>query len=47
MRCHYCIAGEMRPGTTAVTLKRQGVSVMIYHVQALVCDACGEAYVER
>jgi len=46
MRCHYCVSGEMRPGTTAITLQRESTSVTFHHVPALVCDACGEATVD-
>jgi YgiT-type zinc finger domain-containing protein len=46
MQCVICKHGEMAPGTTAITLKRHGVIVTIHHVPALVCDACGESYID-
>ncbi|MHB9026622.1 MAG: type II toxin-antitoxin system MqsA family antitoxin [Armatimonadota bacterium] len=46
MRCHYCTVGEMRPGTTSITLQRHGATVTVHHIPALVCDACGEAYID-
>lgn len=29
-----------------MTLEREGATVVVKHVPALVCDACGEAYLE-
>jgi YgiT-type zinc finger domain-containing protein len=41
MRCSVCRNGETAPGTTTVTLERDGRVVVIRAVPAEVCDSCG------
>jgi YgiT-type zinc finger domain-containing protein len=45
MRCVVCRAGETRPGTTTVTLERDGIALVVRGVPAEVCENCGESYV--
>jgi YgiT-type zinc finger domain-containing protein len=44
MHCVICKQGETRPGTATVTLERDGTTVVIKQVPAMVCDNCGEYY---
>lgn len=44
MKCVICRRGETRPGTTTVTLEREGAVVVVRGVPADVCEVCGEAY---
>lgn len=44
MRCTVCRNGETKPGTTTVTLERDGAVVVIRGVPAEVCENCGEAF---
>lgn len=46
MKCVNCKQGETQPGTTTVTLERDGVTLVIKGVPARVCDTCGEEYVD-
>lgn len=41
MRCAVCRNGETAPGTTTVTLERDGRVVVIRGVPAEVCGNCG------
>jgi YgiT-type zinc finger domain-containing protein len=41
MKCTVCRNGETAPGTTTVTLEREGRVVVIRGVPAEVCDTCG------
>ncbi len=45
MKCVVCNQGETKPGKTTVTFHRDGQTVVINEVPALVCENCGEAYV--
>ena len=47
MRCVICKQGETVPGTTTITLERDGMTLVIKNVPARVCDNCGEAYIEE
>ncbi|WIG57897.1 MAG: hypothetical protein OJF49_000642 [Ktedonobacterales bacterium] len=47
MRCVICKQGETAPGTTTITLERDGMTLVIKNVPARVCDNCGEAYIEE
>jgi YgiT-type zinc finger domain-containing protein len=47
MKCVICKHGTMQPGTATVTLTRQALTLVIKDVPALVCDNCGEEYVEE
>ena len=47
MKCVVCKQDETRPGTTTVTLEREGATVVIKGVPARVCPNCGEEYVDE
>ena len=46
MMCVICKAGETRPGSTTVTLEREGMTLVFKKVPAQVCENCDEAYVD-
>jgi YgiT-type zinc finger domain-containing protein len=46
MKCVICKVGETKPGTTTVTLEREGVVLVFKKTPARVCSNCGEAYVD-
>jgi YgiT-type zinc finger domain-containing protein len=46
MKCIVCKQAETRPGTTTVTLERDGLTVVFKGVPAQVCPNCGEDYVD-
>lgn len=45
MTCLICKTGDLAPGTTQITLSREGTTVVTNQVPADVCNNCGEAYV--
>ena len=45
MTCPICKTGELEPGTTQLTLTRDGTTVVTTGIPADVCDNCGEAYI--
>jgi len=45
VRCPICREGELRPGRTSLLLERDGRTIVVRHVPALVCENCGEAFV--
>lgn len=47
MRCAICRQAETRPGKATVTLERDGVTLVIKGVPAMVCPNCGEEYVDE
>jgi YgiT-type zinc finger domain-containing protein len=47
MNCVVCRHGETRPGTTTVTLQRDGCTLVVNEAPADVCENCGEAYVDE
>ena len=47
MKCVICKQAETRPGKATVTLERDGVTLVIKGVPAMVCPNCGEEYVEE
>lgn len=47
MKCAICKNGLTHPGTTTVTLKRGGATVVVKDVPAEVCDNCGEYYLDE
>lgn len=47
MRCVVCKQGEMRDGTATVTLERGEMVLVFRKVPALVCEVCGEEYVDE
>lgn len=46
MKCVVCKLGKTRAGHTTVTLERDGAALVVRSVPALVCENCGEAYVD-
>ena len=46
MICFVCKHGEMKNGTTTVTLERSETTLVIKSVLARLCENCGEAYFE-
>ena len=47
MKCVICKQAETTPGTTTVTLERDGLTCVIKQVPAQVCPNCGEDYVDE
>lgn len=47
MKCVICKHGEMRPGFATVTLDRKDAVVVVREVPALICDNCGEQFVDE
>ena len=47
MKCVICKKGETKPGTSTVTLERNGTTLVIKGVPANVCTNCGEEYVDE
>ena len=47
MKCVICRHGETTPGTAAVTLTRDAMTLVLKGVPAQVCDNCGEEYVDE
>jgi len=47
MKCAICKHGTPVPATTTVTLERGGATIVFKEVPALVCDNCGERYLDE
>lgn len=47
MRCVICKQADVLPGTATVTLEREGMTLVVKHVAARVCQNCGEEYVDE
>lgn len=45
MQCVICKNGQTVQGDTTVTLEKKGSTLVFKHVPALVCDNCGEKYI--
>jgi len=45
MKCAICGLADTHPGTATVTLEREGSTVVMKRVPALVCPNCGEEYI--
>ena len=45
MKCAICGLADTRQGTATVTLEREGSTVVLKQVPALVCPNCGEEYI--
>ena len=45
--CVICKSGEVRPGTTTLTVERGKMTVVLKEIPARVCDSCGEAYFDQ
>ena len=46
-KCTVCGQAEPRGGTTTVTVERDGATLVMKSVPALVCPNCGEDYVSE
>ena len=46
MKCLACKNGSPVPGETTFTAERDGVLVVVRHVPALICQTCGEEYLD-
>ena len=46
MKCVICKYGETMDGFTSVTLEKNGATIVFQQVPALVCDNCGEKYID-
>lgn len=47
MKCVICKHAETKPGTTTVTLEKDGFTCVVKKVPAQVCPNCGEDYVDE
>jgi YgiT-type zinc finger domain-containing protein len=47
MKCTICKQGTARAGHCTVTLERLGTVVVIRGVPAMVCEQCGEYYLDE
>ncbi|MYL25026.1 YgiT-type zinc finger protein [Halomonas alkaliantarctica] len=47
MKCVICKQGEIRPGTTTVTLTRGESTIVVKNVPADICENCGEYYLSE
>ncbi len=47
MKCVICRHGQTESGRTTVTLTRGNTTVVFRDVPALICDNCGEEYVDE
>ena len=46
MKCAICHEGYTKPGHINSKLERDGTFVIVKQVPALICDNCGEEYLE-
>ena len=46
VKCVICKEGETRPGKITVTLQRESMILVMRGVPAIVCENCGEEYLE-
>ncbi len=46
MKCMICKHGNTQKGSTTITLEKDGSTIVFKHVPALVCENCGEKYIE-
>lgn len=47
MKCVICKHGETQPSTVTVTLERDSTTIVFKNVPAMVCENCGEAYLDE
>lgn len=47
MDCVICKSGSTKPGSTTVTLEREGTVLVIKGVPAEICSNCGEYYLDE
>ena len=45
MRCVSCKHGDTQPGSTTVAVERAGVTILLRHVPAEICQTCGADYI--
>lgn len=46
MNCAICKKGNVEPGEVTVTLERGDATLVFKNVPAMVCENCGEEYVD-
>jgi YgiT-type zinc finger domain-containing protein len=46
MKCVICKHGETVDGFTSIILEKNGATIVFQQVPALVCDNCGEKYID-
>ena len=46
MKCVICRHGNMSAGTSIVTLARDTLTLVVKDVPSLICENCGEEYVD-
>jgi len=46
MKCVICKHGETIDGFTSIILEKNGATIVFQQVPALVCDNCGEKYID-
>jgi len=46
MKCLICKNGETKHGFTTITLEKKDSTIIFKNVPAMVCDNCGEKYVD-
>ena len=46
MKCVICKYGETVKGTTTVTMEKGDSTIVFKSVPALICDNCGEKYID-
>ena len=46
MQCVICKNGVTNHGNTTITLERNGSTLVFKHVPAMICDNCGEKYID-
>ena len=47
MKCVICKHGETQSGTATITLERNGMTLVVKSVPALICENCGEEYLSE
>ena len=47
MICVICRNGDLEVGTSTVTLTRDSLTLVVKDVPALVCDNCGEEFIDE
>ena len=47
MKCIICEIGELKPGKTTFTMKRDQSVIVFEDVPALICENCGEEFFEE
>jgi len=45
--CLICKQGDVKPGTTTLTVERGTMTLVLKGIPARVCDSCGEAYFDE